>query len=326
MTDDDRCFALSDLGDGNQRLDALVSAHIGECSRSLAADLIRKGRIRVGTETKKPGYRPKPGEVIRGCIPRPRPIFCEPEPVPLAILFEDRDLIVLDKAPGQVVHPAPGHGSGTIVHGLLHHCPDLEGIGGELRPGIVHRLDKGTSGILVVAKNSPALAGLAAQFKARTVRKRYLALVHGEMRNFSGSITLPIGRHPRDRKRMSTISRSGKPAETLWTVRERYTGAALLDIDLMTGRTHQIRVHCAAIHHPVVGDPVYCGRPDRHLPPRIFHILKSPSRQMLHAERIEFTHPRTDLPLTFQTLPPADMRRLIQHLQIMTEEEVSWPE
>lgn len=326
MTDDDHCFTLSDLGDANQRLDSLVSAHVEECSRSLAADLIRKGHIRVGTETKKPGYRPKPGEVIRGCIPSPKPISCEPEPVPLDILFEDRDLIILNKAPGQVVHPAPGHDSGTIVHGLLHHCPNLEGIGGELRPGIVHRLDKNTSGILVVAKNGPALAELAAQFKARTVRKRYLALVHGEMRTNSGSITLPIGRHPTDRKRMSTISRSGKSAETLWTVRERYTGAALLDIDLMTGRTHQIRVHCAAIHHPVVGDPVYGGRPDRHLSGKISHLLTSPSRQMLHAERIGFKHPRTDLPLSFQSPPPADMRRLIQRLRICTEKETSWPD
>ena len=325
MTDEHR-FTLSVPADSDQRLDTLVSAHINECSRSLAADLIRKGHIRVGTETKKPGYRPKPGEVIRGCIPRPEPISCEPEPVPLAILFEDRDLIIIDKAPGLVVHPAPGHDSGTIVHGLLHHCPDLEGIGGELRPGIVHRLDRDTSGILVVAKNGPALAGLAAQFKARTVRKRYLALVHGEVKRDFGSISLPIGRHPTDRKRMSTISKSGKPAETRWKVRERYTGATLLDVDLMTGRTHQIRVHCAAIRHPVIGDPVYGGRPDRHLPPQVFDILKSPSRQMLHAQRIGFKHPRTDLPLSFQSPPPSDMRRLIQHLQLFMEKKNRWPE
>jgi len=326
MIDDDHCFTLSDVGDAGQRLDALVSAHVEACSRSLAADLIRKGHIRVGTETKKPGYRPKAGEVIQGFIPRPKPISCEPEPVPLDILFEDRDVIVLDKAPGLVVHPAPGHDTGTIVHGLLHHCPDLEGIGGELRPGIVHRLDKDTSGILVVAKNGPALAGLAAQFKARTVRKRYLALVHGEMKTQSGSITLPIGRHPTDRKRMSTISKSGRPAETRWRIREQYTGGALLEIDLMTGRTHQIRVHCAAVHHPIVGDPVYGGRSDRHLPTRISHLLKSPSRQMLHAEQIEFKHPATNLRLSFQTKPPTDMRRLIQDLQMMTEKETSWPE
>lgn len=323
---DDHFFSLSDLGDSNQRLDALVSAHVKDCSRSLAADLIRRGLIQVGTETKKPGYRPKPGEVISGCIPPPEPISCEPEPIPLDILFEDRDLIVINKAPGLVVHPAPGHDSGTIVHGLLHHCPDLEGIGGELRPGIVHRLDKDTSGILVVAKNGPALAGLAAQFKSRTVQKSYLALVHGELKSDSGSITLPVGRHPTDRKRMSTLSKTGKPAETLWEVQVRYAGATLLKVDLKTGRTHQIRVHCAAIHHPLVGDPVYGGRVDRHLPTQVSHLLKSASRQMLHAERIRCIHPRTDLPLSFQSPPPEDMRLLIQHLQILTEKETGWPE
>jgi 23S rRNA pseudouridine1911/1915/1917 synthase len=230
--------------------------------------------------------------------------------------------VVINKPPGLVVHPAPGHYSGTLVNGLLYHCPDLGGIGSELRPGIVHRLDKDTSGTLVVAKDGAALEGLNAQFKARTVQKTYLALVHGAMPAAEGTIRLPIGRHPVDRKRMSVASRKTRPAETGWRVRSRFSGFTLLELDLKTGRTHQIRVHCAAVHHPIVGDPVYGKRStaSRSLakPPRsdeINALLTGAHRQMLHAWRLGFVHPYNGLPVHFESPLPEDMQTLIDRLQ-----------
>lgn len=321
---DDRRFTLSVQEDSDQRLDAFVSAHVGECSRSMAADLIRGGLIRVGVETKKPGYRLKPGEVIQGRIPPPEPTSYEPEPIPLDILHEDGDIIVINKAPGLVVHPAPGHKTGTLVNGLLQHCPDLEGIGGQLRPGIVHRLDKDTSGLLVVAKNGPSLAGLAEQFKFRKVQKQYLALVHGETATESGAISLAIGRHPVDRKRMSTVTKNGKSARTLWRVKARYLEATLLEVNLQTGRTHQIRVHCAAVQHPIVGDPVYGSRGGKRRSNEVSLLLKTATRQMLHAWRIRFRHPKTGVSMSFECPPPHDMELIIDHLQSLTENDTSW--
>ena len=243
--------------DSGKRLDLFVASRISSCSRSIAAGLIHNGQIRVQGAAKKPGYRIKAGDEICGHIPPPETVSFKPEPVKIDILYDDDYIIVANKEPGIVVHPAPGHYTGTLVNGLLYHYPEREGIGGDqLRPGIVHRLDKDTSGALVIAKNAAAHHNLTRQFKSRRVIKEYLALVHGEMESDSGAISLPIGRHSVDRKKMSTRSRKSRAAETMWRVRERFDRATLIELILKTGRTHQIRVHCAAVKHPIVGDPV----------------------------------------------------------------------
>jgi len=304
--------------DSEKRLDSLIADQIPCCSRKLAASLIRKGLIRVSGSAKKPGYRIRAGDVIEGTIPGPETVAFQPEPLKLDILFEDKHIIILNKEPGIVVHPAPGHYTGTIVNGLLHHCPDLEGIGGEIRPGIVHRLDKDTSGVLAVAKNHAAHLHLAAQFKSRNIKKKYLAIVYGDFQEDSGFINLPIGRHPSERKKMSIHSRKTRTAETHWKVRERFERITLLELEIKTGRTHQIRVHCTAIQHPIVGDPVYGSRratqrirllKDRGIP------IKNISRQMLHAWRLAIKHPATDQMVSFEAPLPEDMMELMRKLR-----------
>lgn len=311
--------------DQGKRLDVVVAAHLADCSRSFAASLIADDKIRVDGRSKKPGYRVRIGEHITGTIPEPEPIAFKPEPIDIARLYEDRHLIVVNKPPGLVVHPAPGHYSGTLVNALLHHCKDLEGIGAKLRPGIVHRLDKDTSGALVVAKTAAAHEHLSRQFKAREVQKKYLALVCGEPQSDEGIIRLPIGRHPVDRKRMSTKSNKQREAETRWAVCERFKGLSLLLLHLHTGRTHQIRVHCAAIHHPVVGDPVYGPRNllknlkkgKSGIPESVITGLKAIKRQMLHAVRLGFTHPATGEKMEFEAPLPADMQDLLIKLRLL---------
>lgn len=308
--------------DEGKRLDVLVAEFLSDCTRSYVAGLIGAEHIRVDGHPKKPGYRVKSGQRISGAIPPPVAVEIKPEPIPIDILYDDDHIIVVNKQPGRVMHPAPGHFSGTLVNGLLYHCPDLGGIGGELRPGIVHRLDKDTSGTVVVAKNDAAHTNLSRQFKSRKIQKQYLALVHGEFKNTTGSIQLPIGRHPVDRKRMSTVSPKGRTAETYWRVKEQFQGLALLEVDLKTGRTHQIRVHCAAMHHPIVGDRVYGPRkPEKIMAgnhqksDKILPILKSLSRQMLHAWRLNFRHPYTEEAVSFESPLPEDMANLIQKLR-----------
>lgn len=313
---------LVDEADSGRRLDLFVASRIAACSRAVATGLIRNGAIRVQGVVKKPGYRVRPGDAISGRIPPPVPVELVPEPLDINILFEDKHLIVVNKPPDLVVHPAPGHATGTLVHGLLYHCPDLEGIGGELRPGIVHRLDKDTSGVLVVAKNAVAHQHLARQFKSRKIKKDYLALVHGEMQAESGTISLPVGRHPTDRKRMSTASRKSRGAETSWQVRKRLWGATLIDLTLKTGRTHQIRVHCAAIGHPIVGDTVYGGRRTRRTIAKgngLSDIFGAVTRQMLHARGLEFVHPATETTVTFEAPVPQDMQKLISALRLQKQ-------
>ena len=301
-----------------QRLDVVVSSRLADCSRSFAASLIHHDVIRVNQSHGKPGLRLKTGDVVEGEIPPPKPLEYAPEEIPLDFIYQDGDLAVINKPAGMVVHPAPGNYTGTLVNALLHHCPDIGSIGGDIRPGIVHRLDKDTSGVMVVAKNSAAHASLSAQFKERSIQKKYLAVVHGEMAEDTGRILLPVGRHPTQRMKMSTISRSGRKAETLWRVVKQFAGFAILQIDLKTGRTHQIRVHCAAIHHPVVGDPLYGGRRSTAVPAsapdRVRLQVKGVKRQMLHAERLAFCHPATDAWLTFETPLPEDMQALINVL------------
>ena len=314
---------LAGDADHNRRLDAIVAAHLPDCSRSLAANLIGNHKILVDNQPKKPGYRVKFGEQIHGRIPAPEAVEYKPESSPLDILYQDNDVVVLNKPAGLVVHPAPGHASGTLVNALLHHCPDWGGIGGEIRPGIVHRLDKDTSGTIVVAKNAAALEALAKQFKDRTVRKTYLALVYGELKKDAGTIDLPIGRHPVHRKQMSTTTRKGRQAETVWQVREQFPGIALLELTLKTGRTHQIRVHCAAMGRPVVGDPIYRNRKllkknDKlsiAIPSPLADQLQAIPRQMLHAWRLGFVHPQTGRGMSFESPIPADMQALIDALR-----------
>jgi 23S rRNA pseudouridine1911/1915/1917 synthase len=298
------------------RIDVFLAEHLPDCSRSFAGQLITSECIRVNGQAQKPSYRLKPGDVVSVRIPAPKPPRYLPEPISLQVLYEDPDIVVINKPPGLVVHPAPGHYSGTLVNGLLYHCPDLGGIGAELRPGIVHRLDKDTSGTLVVAKNAVALDHLAGQFKNRTVGKDYLALVHGAMAAESGTIRLPIGRHPVDRKRMSTRSRRGREAETGWRVVRRLAGTTLLELSLKTGRTHQIRVHCAAIGRPIVGDPVYGRRKTAGDSAGMQALLGSIRRQMLHAWRLEINHPRSGARMRFESPLPEDMERLIAELEI----------
>lgn len=303
--------------DAGKRLDTLIASKFTPLSRSHAASLIQDELIIVRGAVKKAGYRVKAGDRISGTIPPPQPIRIEPEPIQLEILFEDRHLIVINKQSGLVVHPAAGHASGTLVNGLLYYCPDLGSIGGEIRPGIVHRLDKDTTGVLVVAKNAASQAHLAEQFASRSLCKTYQALVYGIPEADTGIITHPIGRHPVDRKRMS-ISGRGKvrAAETRWHIRERFSGLACLELDLKTGRTHQARVHCDAIGHPVVGDPVYGSRKSgRGLSRDGTALVRSADRQMLHAWRLELNHPLSGKRMVFTAPLAEDMARLMEGLR-----------
>ncbi len=311
----DAFILIADEAAAGLRIDAYLTRELPRWSRSYIASLILEGRIRVGQKPTKPGYRLRPGDEITGEIPVARPAECLPEPIPLDILYQDEDLLVLNKPAGLVVHPAPGHPSGTLVNALLHHCPDLAGIAGEIRPGIVHRLDKDTTGLLVAAKNAEAQAGLAAQFRLRRIRKRYLAIVHGRMEAHEGNIVMPIGRHPVDRLRMSTVTKSGKTAETRWLLRESFEQASLVEVDLLTGRTHQIRVHFSAIRHPVVGDPLYGPKHPLFGTGELRRCLQTIQRQMLHAWQIRFTHPGSGLEMRFTAPLPFDMDQLLQALR-----------
>jgi 23S rRNA pseudouridine1911/1915/1917 synthase len=294
-----------------QRLDRFLARQMPHHSRAYLAGLIRSGRVTLNGDRVKPGARLRPADTVQGTIPAPQPVKLAPEPVALSILYEDAALVVVNKPPGRVVHPAPGHAAGTLVNALLHHCPDIGPIAGEIRPGIVHRLDKDTSGVLVVAKSATALDDLARQFKDRSVEKTYLALVQGHPGTEAGEVTLPIGRHPVDRKKMSVRSRRPRSAKTIWRVGEAYPGCVLLEVRLMTGRTHQIRVHCAAMGHPVLGDRVYGG--PSHL---ALGDLQAPvPRQMLHAWRLTIRHPVRRTAISFEAPLPPDMAGIIDALR-----------
>ncbi|MCP4667144.1 MAG: RluA family pseudouridine synthase [Deltaproteobacteria bacterium] len=302
----------------DMRLDFFLSARAMGLSRSRIQALIKDGEVKVNDLPTKPGYRLKAGDSIALTIPPPVSRALEPEAVDFDIVHEDDSLIVLDKPAGLVVHPAPGHDVGTLVHGLLRHCPELSGIGGELRPGIVHRLDKDTSGLMVVAKDDHAHTFLAGQFKAGKVTKEYMALVHGKVKGKEGTIDLPLARHPKKRKEMAVIHAGGRRALTFWKkIHEFQTGLTLLSVIPRTGRTHQIRVHLSHIGHPVAGDPVYgYGRRWRQ---RQAHrkkgILPPLKRQMLHAIRLGFVHPGRKTYLEFETPLPGDMDQLVGDLK-----------
>jgi 23S rRNA pseudouridine1911/1915/1917 synthase len=317
--DDGALVIIADALEAGRRLDQVVAGHLTDGSRNFAARLIKKGHVLVDGLKKKPAYRPHIGETISAKIPPPLKISLRPEPIPIDILFEDQDLLVVNKQAGLVMHPSPGHASGTLVNALLHHCPDLGGIAGVLRPGIVHRLDKETTGALVVAKTDAAHKHLSAQFKDRSVSKTYIGIVHGEMAQKTGRISLPIGRHPLNRKKMSTMAPISRPAETRWRTLKCQDGLSLMEFDLKTGRTHQIRVHCTALGHPLVGDPVYTRRKISHsLPAETREAIKRISRQMLHAARLGLIHPISVQKMTFKAPLPQDMAELINNLGLAT--------
>ncbi len=295
-----------------RRLDQALVEAFPALSRARLQALIRQGHVRVDGRTAKASARMSGGERIQLTLPAAEPALPEPEDLPLSVLFQDRDLLVLDKAPGMVVHPAAGHRRGTLVNALLHHVGDLQGVGGSLRPGLVHRLDKDTSGCLVVAKNDAALRGLQASFKTRQVQKTYLALVHGQPPE-QGHIETAYGRHPRHRQRFTSRLTEGKPARTAFRVLERLHGAALLEVDLLTGRTHQIRVHLAEAGHPLLGDVLYGGT--RKGDARVRAVQTTLGRQALHAWRLAFPHPRTGARRAFEAKVPADLRSALEALR-----------
>jgi 23S rRNA pseudouridine1911/1915/1917 synthase len=281
--------------------------HLPAESRARLQSLIAAGGVRLDDRTTKASARLRGGETVEVEVPDPVPARPQAEAIPLTIVFEDDRLLVLDKPAGLVVHPGAGTASGTLVNALLHHVKDLSGIGGVVRPGIVHRLDRGTSGLLVVAKDDEGHRALARQFAGRTVEKEYLALVLGVPAQREGTIDKPIGRHPVERKRMA-VREGGRSARSTYTVIEALDGAALLRVRIHTGRTHQIRVHLAAIGHPVAGDAVYGGTRtpgSRRAASRA--ALESLTRPALHAARLAFQHPADGRPLAFSSPPPADI-------------------
>ena len=299
------------------RTDRFLADAIGEMSRSRVKSLMLGGAVlRDGQPARDPAEPVRPGAQYR--LQRPTPIAAKPQPqaIPFTVLFEDSDLIVLDKPAGMVVHPAPGNEDGTLVNALLAHCGDtLPGIGGEKRPGIVHRLDKDTSGVMVAAKTEFALATLSAAFAARDLDRVYVALAWGVPNPAAGEIEGAIGRDPRERKRMALVRSGGKAALTRYrTVQSWPPIASLLHCTLATGRTHQIRVHLASAGHPLVGDPVYLRRVPaaaRAAPPELRQALLDFPRQALHASRLGFDHPRTGERLEFETRLPDDMQELL---------------
>ena len=310
------------IPDGAQglRLDLFLSRNHSNLSRSRIQDLIRNGSVQINETPTKPSYQLKTGDQVSLMVPKPSPLELVPEDVPFSVIFEDSWIIVLCKPPGIVVHPAPGHSSGTLVHGLLKYCKDLSGIGGKLRPGIVHRLDKDTSGLMLVAKNDMAHQALSRQFKNGTIKKEYIALVHGILSHESGRIDLPISRHPVRRKKMAVSTGGGRNALTLWKkIAACKEGFSLLSITIKTGRTHQIRVHFSYLGHPLVGDTVYGHGPDT-LKRRFLKqnpvLVSAVKRQMLHAARIGFVHPRENTYMEFKSPFPEDMKLVLDALNI----------
>jgi 23S rRNA pseudouridine1911/1915/1917 synthase len=297
-----------------ERLDSFLRARYPAVSRGAIQRLIEQGCIRVNDRPVKPTHTPRAGEIVSVTWPEPQAPEARPEKIPLAILFEDQDLVVLNKAPGIVVHPAAGNEAGTLVNALLHHCAgELSGIGGVARPGIVHRLDKDTSGCLVVAKNDSTHLHLANQFSGRDVTKIYDAILCGNLPRESGSIRVPIARHPTQRKRMAAVE-GGREARTTFEVIERLGIATLVRAGLHTGRTHQIRVHFEHLGFPLIGDATYGKKQNARFREETGYTA---ARQMLHARKLEFVHPRTGNPVALEAPWPADLSECLEALRVM---------
>jgi 23S rRNA pseudouridine1911/1915/1917 synthase len=305
-------------GQGVERLDRFLARVLPQLSRSQLKKLIEHQQIVVDGAAIKAGLRLRGGEKIQVDIPPAEPVATCAEDLPLEVLYEDSDLIVINKAAGMVVHPACGHSGGTLVNALLFHCQDLSGVGGELRPGIVHRLDKDTSGVMVATKNDTTHNHLAAQFKEHSVKRRYVALVHGQLQIASGIVDRPIGRHPIQRKKMTSKGRVGRRAVTHWQVLRRYDldRLSLLELRLETGRTHQIRVHFSELNLPLVGDPLYGNRTRANAinDQQIRQSVQGFSRQALHARLLGFIHPRSGEYMEFSSPLPDDFAELLAQL------------
>jgi len=298
--------------EAGRRLDRYLAERLPELSRTRVQELIAEGRVRVSGASAKPAYPVQPGETIElEILPRP-PLEAVAEAIPLEILYEDDDVIVVNKPAGMAVHAGAGGARGTLVNALVHRFGSLSTVGGPIRPGIVHRLDKATSGVLVVARNDAAHQSLAEQFRQRRVRKTYIALLHGRLERDAGTIGLPIGRDLRRRTRMTTRRRQGREARTDWRALARLDAFTLVEAELHTGRTHQIRVHFSALGHPVVGDTLY-GAP-RHLHAGR-QVLPPLGRNFLHAARIVFLHPRRMAPVEVRAPLPAELRDFLQQLE-----------
>ncbi|MEQ8212612.1 MAG: RluA family pseudouridine synthase [Smithellaceae bacterium] len=312
----DKQFTV-DRSQSGRRLDVFLTQTDPSLSRSRIKRAIEEGEVLVNDLAPKPGQRLKEGDLIRLNLQTAKEALALPQEIPLNIIYEDAAIIVVNKEAGMVVHPAPGNYDHTLVNALLFHCHDLSGIGGVLRPGIVHRLDKGTSGLIVAAKSDAAHHSLAAQFKNHEVEKTYLALVWGDMKGDRGEIILPVGRHPGDRKKMSTKSKRGREAITYWKVKERYGLATLLEVEIKTGRTHQIRVHLSDRGYPVVGDAVYGNASKiRTVTDAVLKAqFKALNRQALHAARLSFTHPQSGEKVVFEAAMPEDMAGLCAQLK-----------
>lgn len=289
--------------DAGTRADVFLAAKLG-VSRSNMQKLLEDGRVKRGEKIIKANYKVRAGEMFAVDIPEPEPIEAVPENIPLDIIYEDDDVVVLNKARGMVVHPAPGNYTGTLVNALLYHCSNLSGINSAIRPGIVHRLDKDTSGIMIVAKNDAAHISLSQQIQSKTAVRTYLAVVRGNIKTDSGTIETQIARDKTDRKKMAVVKDGGRDAITDYEVLERFGKYTLVRCKLRTGRTHQIRVHMEYLGYPLVGDPKYSP-------------MKTPfgiKGQALHSHTLEFTHPRTGERMKFEAPLPEDMHKIITRL------------
>ena len=289
--------------DAGARIDVCLAAKLG-VSRSNMQKLLEEGRVKRGDKVLKANYKVRAGEVYTVDIPEPEPIEAVPEDIPLDIIYEDDDVVVLNKARGMVVHPAPGNYTGTLVNALLYHCKNLSGINSAIRPGIVHRLDKDTSGIMIVAKNDAAHIALSQQIQSKTAVRTYLAVVRGNIKTDSGTIETQIARDKNDRKKMAVVKDGGREAITDFEVLERFGKYTLVRCKLRTGRTHQIRVHMEYLGYPLVGDPKYS-------PMKTPFAIKG---QALHSHTLEFTHPRTGERMKFEAPLPEDMHKIITRL------------
>ena len=289
-----------------ERLDRFLAESVEGLTRSAAARLLEEGRVTADGKAAGKNHRLRGGEALAVDMPDPEPAEALPEDIPLDVVYEDGDIIVVNKPVGMVVHPAPGHPDGTLVNALLFHCAgSLSGVGGALRPGIVHRIDRDTSGLIVAAKNDFAHQGLAAQLQDHSMRRTYEAVVVGNLREDSGTVDAPIGRHPTDRKRMAVTEKNSRAAVTHWQVLRRYPGYTYIRCQLETGRTHQIRVHMAYLGHPLYGDTVYGAKKD----------AADMTGQCLHAVALDLTHPRTGERMHFTSPLPAEFTSLLEKLE-----------
>ncbi len=280
------------------RLDKFLAERLPSLTRSYVKNLIDGGKVLVNEREAKPSQKLKAGDMVQVTEPDAAPIDVKPQKMPLDIVYEDAHLIVINKPAGLTVHPGPGHPDSTLVNAILAHCPDLGAINGDIRPGIVHRLDKDTSGIIVVAKNQRAQQSLSQQFKERSIEKRYVALAAGRIKRDDGTITTALGRDPRNRKKISVLV-GGRPSITAYKALQRFKEATLVEVTPKTGRTHQIRAHMASIGHPLVGDGLYGGG------------TKVLQRQFLHAAKLTFTHPATGQRMTFEAKLPEDLDHVL---------------